>query len=119
VGFARLCWQVMRGVGRHEEPHDRTCAEVTRLPAVEMIALYGLALLAGAMDATVGAGGLIQIPALLVLVPEAEVAAILGTHKFASSVGTAAAVHQSAALDESHSTPRFWSLWSQQWLVPF
>ena len=45
------------------------------------------------MDAMVGAGGLIQIPALLIFASEAQVAAILGTHKFASSVGSAAAVY--------------------------
>lgn len=73
---------------------ERRYIKVTRLPTADTITLYGVALLAGAMDATVGAGGLIQIPALLVLVPEAGVAAILGTHKFASSLGSAAAVHQ-------------------------
>ena len=64
------------------------------MSTAEIIALYGLALIAGAVDASVGAGGLIQIPALLLLLPDSDVAAILGTHKFASIFGTAVAVHQ-------------------------
>ena len=63
------------------------------MTATGTIILYGFAILAGAMDALVGAGGLIQIPALLILIPDAEAAAILGTHKFASALGTAGAVY--------------------------
>jgi uncharacterized membrane protein YfcA len=49
------------------------------------------ALLAGALDAVVGGGGLVQLPALLVVLPQAPVAALLGTNKLASVVGTASA----------------------------
>ena len=49
------------------------------------------ALLAGALDAVVGGGGLVQLPALLVVLPQAPVVALLGTNKLASVVGTASA----------------------------
>lgn len=42
----------------------------------------------------VGGGGLIQVPALFVLLPDTAPVAILGTNKFASSWGTAAAAIQ-------------------------
>jgi uncharacterized membrane protein YfcA len=49
------------------------------------------ALLAGGLDAVVGGGGLVQLPALLVVLPQAPVVALLGTNKLASVVGTASA----------------------------
>ena len=49
------------------------------------------ALLAGGLDAIVGGGGLVQLPALLVVLPQAPVVALLGTNKLASVVGTASA----------------------------
>ena len=49
------------------------------------------ALLAGALDAIVGGGGLVQLPALLVVLPSTPVVALLGTNKLASVVGTASA----------------------------
>jgi uncharacterized membrane protein YfcA len=49
------------------------------------------ALLAGALDAVVGGGGLVQLPALLVVLPQVPVVALLGTNKLASVVGTASA----------------------------
>ena len=45
------------------------------------------ALVAGCVDAMVGGGGLIQLPALLFLMPRTPVIA-LGTNKVASIVGT-------------------------------
>ncbi|MGO8796838.1 MAG: TSUP family transporter, partial [Candidatus Sulfotelmatobacter sp.] len=39
----------------------------------------------------VGGGGLIQLPALLVLLPHAPVSSILGTNKMSSVFGTSAA----------------------------
>jgi uncharacterized membrane protein YfcA len=39
----------------------------------------------------VGGGGLVQLPALLVVLPQAPVVALLGTNKLASVVGTASA----------------------------
>ena len=49
------------------------------------------ALLAGALDAIVGGGGLVQLPALLVVLPQVPVVALLATNKLASVVGTASA----------------------------
>lgn len=63
------------------------------LLSVETIAaLCGFAFLSGFVDAIVGGGGLIQVPALLILLPGAPVATLLGTNKVASSMGTVAAV---------------------------
>ncbi|TJY61084.1 sulfite exporter TauE/SafE family protein [Sinimarinibacterium sp. CAU 1509] len=60
----------------------------------ELLALCGLAFAAGFVDAVVGGGGLIQIPALFVLLPEVAPATLLGTNKFASIWGTASATLQ-------------------------
>lgn len=60
---------------------------------IEILWLCGFAFLAGGMDAVVGAGGLVQIPALLILLPQSTMADVLGTHKFVSTVGTSLAVH--------------------------
>jgi len=46
---------------------------------------------AGLIDAMVGGGGLIQVPALIALFPGAAPAAIMGTSKFAGVFGTASA----------------------------
>jgi len=55
-------------------------------------ALSGFAFLASFTDAIVGGGGLIQLPALLILVPHAPLPIIFGTHKAAATTGTMAAV---------------------------
>lgn len=47
------------------------------------------AFIAGSIDAVVGGGGLIQIPALFALHPEQSAATLFGTNKFASIFGTA------------------------------
>jgi uncharacterized membrane protein YfcA len=58
-------------------------------PSVEVIALLGLAALAaGFVDAVVGGGGLIQLPALLVGLPGASVVQVAATNKLASFCGT-------------------------------
>jgi uncharacterized membrane protein YfcA len=49
------------------------------------------ALAAGGLDAIVGGGGLIQLPALLLVLPHQPVVALLGTNKLASVVGTGSA----------------------------
>ncbi|MFP5357011.1 MAG: sulfite exporter TauE/SafE family protein [Gammaproteobacteria bacterium] len=59
--------------------------------STELLALCGFAFLAGFVDAVVGGGGLIQIPALFVLMPEVPAATLLGTNKFASIWGTLSA----------------------------
>ncbi|MES0873351.1 sulfite exporter TauE/SafE family protein [Sinimarinibacterium thermocellulolyticum] len=61
----------------------------------ELLALLcGFAFLAGFIDAVVGGGGLIQIPALFVLLPGVQPATLLGTNKFASIWGTLSAAIQ-------------------------
>jgi uncharacterized protein len=55
-----------------------------------IVLLVGAALVAGWVDAVVGGGGLIQLPALLIGLPSStEPAAILGTNKLSSVWGTA------------------------------
>lgn len=49
------------------------------------------ALLAGLVDAVVGGGGLIQVPALFTVFPNAAPATLFGTNKLASICGTAMA----------------------------
>ncbi|WP_243789458.1 TSUP family transporter [Saccharopolyspora gloriosae] len=56
-----------------------------------LIFLCCAAFLAGAVDAIVGGGGLIQLPAMLLLVPGGELIYSLGTNKLAAVAGTAAA----------------------------
>jgi uncharacterized protein len=58
-------------------------------PSAEVIALLGVAgFLAGWIDAVVGGGGLVQLPALLLGVPGATPAQVLATNKFSSIWGT-------------------------------
>ena len=56
--------------------------------------LCPFSLLAGFIDSVVGGGGLIQIPAMLILLPGMPIATILGTNKFASCAGTTIAVRR-------------------------
>ncbi len=58
---------------------------------MDALALAGMAFFAGLVDAVVGGGGLIQIPALFTLLPEATPASLFGTNKFSSIFGTASA----------------------------
>ncbi len=53
-----------------------------------IVAAFG----AGLVDAMVGGGGLIQLPALLTAYPSTPPAVLLGTNKFASIFGTGSAV---------------------------
>ena len=57
----------------------------------QLLVLCAFAFLAGGLDAIVGGGGLVQLPALLVVLPQTPVVALLGTNKLASVVGTASA----------------------------
>ena len=59
-----------------------------------LLALCGFAFAAGFIDSVVGGGGLIQVPALFVLLPQMAPATLLGTNKFASIWGTGAATVQ-------------------------
>jgi len=59
------------------------------MPDSLLLALILAAFLAGAIDAVVGGGGLIQIPALFAAYPQAEAATLFGTNKASSVFGTA------------------------------
>ena len=62
------------------------------MPDPEVVALLcAAALLAGWIDAVAGGGGLIQLPALLILMPGATPAQVLATNKLSSVFGTAVA----------------------------
>lgn len=62
------------------------------LPLLTIALLVLASLLAGWVDAVVGGGGLIQLPALLIGLPsDAPVATIAGTNKLPSFMGTATA----------------------------
>jgi len=56
-----------------------------------LLLLCGAAFVAGFVDAIAGGGGLIQLPACLILFPTAPLVAIFGTNKLASLFGTSAA----------------------------
>lgn len=61
------------------------------MPLSDILALCAFALLAGGLDAVVGGGGLVQLPALLLVLPHQAVVSLLGTNKLASVVGTGSA----------------------------
>lgn len=60
----------------------------------ELLLLYVAAFCAGFIDAVVGGGGLIQIPAALILLPGYPVATVIGTTKIPSFCGTSIAAYQ-------------------------
>ncbi len=57
----------------------------------DVLVLSAFAFLAGGLDAIVGGGGLVQLPALLVVLPTVPVVQLLGTNKLAAVIGTASA----------------------------
>jgi uncharacterized protein len=57
----------------------------------DILLLCLAAFAAGTLDAVVGGGGLIQLPALLLVLPSYPVVSLLGTNKLASIVGTGSA----------------------------
>lgn len=61
-----------------------------------LLPLLGFAFLAGFIDAVAGGGGLIQVPALFILMPGVPAPALLGTSKFAGIFGTSLAAAQYA-----------------------
>mgnify|MGYP006328387479 FL=1 len=63
---------------------------------VDLILLCTAAFAAGLIDAVVGGGGLIQIPALFSVLPQAQPATLFGTNKLASIFGTASAAFRYA-----------------------
>lgn len=54
----------------------------------DLLLLAAAALAAGFIDAVAGGGGLIQVPALLTVLPQESPAVVFGTNKAASIVGT-------------------------------
>lgn len=58
---------------------------------IDFVVLGAAAFLAGLVDAVVGGGGLIQIPAIFSIFPREVPATLLGTNKLASICGTSAA----------------------------
>ncbi|QSB05227.1 TSUP family transporter [Natronoglycomyces albus] len=58
---------------------------------IVLVLLFSVALLAGWVDAVVGGGGLLQLPALMLAYPQAPVATLLGTNKLASVFATSTA----------------------------
>ncbi|WP_329116903.1 sulfite exporter TauE/SafE family protein [Streptomyces sp. NBC_01465] len=77
--------------------------DVLDLDVWGICALLAVALAAGWLDAVVGGGGLIQIPALLFALPGASVATVLGTNKLVAITGTS-----SAAVAYSRKVPVDW-----------
>lgn len=64
----------------------------TEISLLTFALLIGAAFLAGLVDAVVGGGGLIQLPALLIgLPPDISTARVCGTNKLSSVAGTAMA----------------------------
>jgi uncharacterized membrane protein YfcA len=54
----------------------------------DLVLLLAAALFAGFVDAVAGGGGLIQVPALLVALPDEAAATVFGTNKLSSICGT-------------------------------
>lgn len=59
-----------------------------------LVSLALLALIAGFIDSVVGGGGLIQLPALLINLPNSPLPALFGTNKIAALAGTSVAAYQ-------------------------
>jgi uncharacterized membrane protein YfcA len=76
--------------------------------AVALLVLCAASVLAGLVDAIVGGGGLVQLSALLVVLPGGEAIFSVATNKLASLVGTASAAVTFARrvpLDRRHVVP--------------
>lgn len=61
------------------------------MSTTDQILLFATTFVAGLLNATVGGGGLLQIPMLMLLVPTAPLAALIGTAKVAGWPGLVAA----------------------------
>ena len=70
--------------------------ELLHLGIGTIFALGFFSLLAGFIDAVVGGGGLIQLPALILQLPSTPLPTILGTNKIAALSGTSVAAAQYA-----------------------
>lgn len=61
------------------------------MDVLTLLTLVGFAFAAGAIDAAVGGGGLIQIPGLMSTLPQVSTATVIGTNKLSSIFGTGSA----------------------------
>ena len=68
------------------------------------LALGAAAFGAGVVDAVIGGGGMVQLPALFALMPGVAPPPLLGTNKLASAIGTTG-----AAIQYARSTATPWS----------
>jgi uncharacterized membrane protein YfcA len=68
------------------------------------LALGVAAFLAGVVDAVIGGGGMVQLPALFAFMPSVAPPPLLGTNKLASAIGTTG-----AAIQYARSTATPWS----------
>jgi len=66
----------------------------TDFSIVAILSLIILAFTAGFIDAVVGGGGLIQIPALLINLPDTSIPTLFGTNKIAALSGTSISAYQ-------------------------
>lgn len=55
---------------------------------ITLLALCSIAFFAGFVDSIAGGGGLIQLPALIFLLPNFPIVTLIGTNKFVNSCGT-------------------------------
>lgn len=69
---------------------------VDQYSAVTIVSLIALSFTAGFLDAVVGGGGLVQLPALLIHFPGTPLPTLFGTNKIASLAGTSVAAWQYA-----------------------
>ncbi|HON17697.1 MAG TPA: sulfite exporter TauE/SafE family protein [Salinivirgaceae bacterium] len=65
-------------------------------PALSLFFMAIFSFVAGFIDSVAGGGGLIQLPALLITVPNAEIPVLFGTNKIAGLSGTSMAAWQYA-----------------------
>lgn len=77
--------------------------------AFEALPLCAVAFLAGFIDAIVGGGGLIQLPALFIFAPHLEHATIFGTNKLSSISGASVATAQYARRFEMNWRVALWT----------
>lgn len=61
------------------------------LPLLTVATLVAAAFVAGWIDSVVGGGGLVQLPSLLIALPNADVPTVSGTNKLSSVAGTSVA----------------------------
>jgi uncharacterized membrane protein YfcA len=69
---------------------------LTEFPLYVALILGLVSFIAGFIDAVVGGGGLIQIPALLIGMPDRPIATLFGTNKIAAFSGTSVSAFQYA-----------------------